>query len=821
MAEKCTKCPLYKRAESVKVPGRTIGSADILIVGEAPGAEEDESNRVFIGRAGKKLNWLCEKAGIENMHRRTNAVRCFPHGTPTVGPINICREYLVAEIRKHKPKVIVAAGRIAMKSLLGLDGIKENRGFWNTYTDGKKSYPVIPTYHPASALRRWNEDEIIIHDLAEAKRVVKRGKVPKYKPCKIQVVGQDCSIDDFYHDLRTKKVISLDAEFTHMDHTRGRVVCFSFAGDEDLGYVVPFLHCGDELYWYRGVDHQRAIRAIEKLMWDKRISKVGQVAAKDFCYLRKMGIEVNGYAMDTALAHSVLNENLPHSLTFLTGWYKLPFGHYDIGMDWYKTSGSKDSTAENRMLECPDNQLWEYAGLDAVSTLIVSRKIAEGLVAADRWKVPFRSVKQKQFPRLVELSWNGMMFDNDRLVCLIDSGIKEIKKYDTKLKKITQREDFNSNSPAQVVEVLKAKNLLGVAPKKTKGGSISSDESVLKKLAKSSKFCDYILRYRKISKRVSTFYLPILENISPDGRYRADYNAHTPATHRWSAFIHQIPKAKGGIRSAIIAPDGYKICYSDFKQLELRFIALVAGDKLMLKEFKDGKDPMTNLTAEMYGVKVADVEEEARGKVKTVVYGAVYWRTAQAIVDDPKFEELNLEVEFVQEAMDSFFYRYDRIRSWMDWAYDFVLENGYIEIPGGFVRNFMPSIEWIRENSRAIKGYRNGDGMCDKDLAGMGRSGENAPIQGGASWMVSTRIFKFTDYLARKNISREDAQYVFYHHDAVVFYVKEMRVNWFMGQMRKQMEWKNFTFDKKHYVDFLLDQKVLDRLQPIPLEEAA
>ena len=126
-------CPLCKLSRSRKnaVPGEGQLSAKIMFIGEAPGRSEDEKGRPFVGAAGRILDELLKKAGIERSEVFiTNIVKCRPpnNRVPKEDDLTACRPYLDRQIALIKPKVICILGRTAYSSLLGGSSITANRG---------------------------------------------------------------------------------------------------------------------------------------------------------------------------------------------------------------------------------------------------------------------------------------------------------------------------------------------------------------------------------------------------------------------------------------------------------------------------------------------------------------------------------------------------------------------------------------------------------------------------------------------------------------------------------------------------------------------
>lgn len=167
----CTRCPLHA-SRIHAVPGDGPPSAQLMIVGEAPGREEDESGHPFVGAAGRFLNHLLEKIGL----RRddffiTNVVKCRPPGnrTPKKDEIETCTTlYLFKQIELLNPKLIVVLGSVAARSLLGVERVAEARGRV-IERDGRK---YLVSYHPAGRFYREDLEEKIEEDFHLLKQVV-------------------------------------------------------------------------------------------------------------------------------------------------------------------------------------------------------------------------------------------------------------------------------------------------------------------------------------------------------------------------------------------------------------------------------------------------------------------------------------------------------------------------------------------------------------------------------------------------------------------------------------------------------------------------
>ena len=172
-AQSCTKCKLHEGRNTV-VFGVGNPNADLMFVGEAPGADEDRQGEPFVGRAGKLLTDIIKamKYTREDIYI-ANVLKCRPPGNRNPAPdeVETCSPYLLRQIELIQPKVIVALGSFAAQMLLDTKtGITALRGKFQEYalTKQKDNAPVImPTFHPAYLLRNPNAKRDVWNDMQQ------------------------------------------------------------------------------------------------------------------------------------------------------------------------------------------------------------------------------------------------------------------------------------------------------------------------------------------------------------------------------------------------------------------------------------------------------------------------------------------------------------------------------------------------------------------------------------------------------------------------------------------------------------------------------
>lgn len=173
IARGCRRCALREGCNQV-VFGDGPSEADIMLVGEGPGQDEDRIGLPFVGRAGKLLDRILEAAGISRAKVYiTNVVKCRPPGNrlPNPNEIAVCRGYLEAQIRLIKPKIIICLGALATQTVVDSQAkITIVRGKWFT----RQGIMIMPTYHPAALLRNeslkrpvWEDFKLIRQEVQQ------------------------------------------------------------------------------------------------------------------------------------------------------------------------------------------------------------------------------------------------------------------------------------------------------------------------------------------------------------------------------------------------------------------------------------------------------------------------------------------------------------------------------------------------------------------------------------------------------------------------------------------------------------------------------
>lgn len=312
----------------------------VMIVGEAPGFDEELAGATFVGASGQLLTKLLGGAGIRREQcyvtnvckyrppsnditkwvtdkKRTGLANEWEHkdGRWFNEAVAEGVEELVGEIAKCQPKIIVGLGNVALWALTGQWGVTDWRGSEMCYVgeDGRKT-PFVPTLHPASILRNWPVRAQVAHDL-------------KFRVARRLRGGFETPSWDFNFAPTFNEALTFIAELrgdvaVDVETSRGRIVCVGLATSARRAMCIPFIHEGYAPYW--DASHSRfLINALQmKLAADYSTVKViGQNFNYDASYFDANWNFVPKVAHDTLIAQSVLFPGTPRGLGYLSSMY--------------------------------------------------------------------------------------------------------------------------------------------------------------------------------------------------------------------------------------------------------------------------------------------------------------------------------------------------------------------------------------------------------------------------------------------------------------------------------------------------------------------
>jgi len=670
---------------TVKMKASGEGRRGIMIVGEAPGEEEDKQGKPFVGRSGRYLRSVFEAFGLD-VDRDcviTNACRCRPRNnrTPNKKEIEACREFLFEDIRKYEPKVVFLCGDVACESYLGNNSVSLLRG--NVIPE--KERWIVPIYHPAYVLRKKDWDLYLEHlwikDIERGLLKIKEGEKPNFVD--LNTIDYKVIKTESLFEKLINKVLNKGSVFVFDFETVGsrpevdgnEFLCVGFTSD-----VLKRIYVADK----RLVNEKTLFNGIGKITESKKILKVCQNLKFEMAWVRyKMRKKFVKPYDDTMLMSYVLDERVKtNGLKWLAF---VNFGVKDYGEMVNKSS----------MKEVQFDILHKYNAIDVYFTYELWKRF-KIMIKDEGLEDVYKKLLLNSVPLLVDSEYEGCGFDFERLNMLKKKYYKEIERTLNEIYSLDEVKEYGKpldiNSPKQVSDFLFDYLKIPVI-KITKSGNNSTDESVLEKLAQDGVvFAEKLLRYRHMSKIYNT-YLKNFDEYVINGRIKTNYWLTGTVTGRLSSDkpnAQNIPKGEFSDVRTMFAPrkKGELILSCDYSQWEVRVLQMYANDEALGKVIREGLD-----MHKKYAMKIFNVDEshpkfkEYRqltkgGFVFATMYGAGvktltenFW---DAILKD-RFEDFEKAKKFMFELQEEFFSDYKGVKRWIESLKRFYVERGYIE----------------------------------------------------------------------------------------------------------------------------------------------
>lgn len=330
--------------------------------------------------------------------------------------------------------------------------------------------------------------------------------------------------------------------------------------------------------------------------------------------------------------------------------------------------------------------------------------------------------------------------------------------------------EFNINSPRQLSDVLFEKLNLPVAKKTRKAGHYATGVEVLQELAGSYDIARLILDYREYSKLKSTYLDALPKLVSPEtGRIHTSYNQMVAATGRLSSSnpnLQNIPvksELGRGIRRAFVAEPGYQILSADYSQIELRVMAHLARDPVLMEAFLKEEDIHQRTAQEVFGADLEMSPQARRRRAKVINFGIMYGLSAFGLS-----KSLKIDRKSAQQFIDSYFARYKGVKTWIDRTLEEVYDKGYVTTLFGRIR----PIPEIRSKNASLRSFGE-------------RTAINAPIQGTAADLIKKAMVAIDGDIEKQHLKSKLLLQV---HDELVLEVEETETEQVTALVKEHME---------------------------------
>lgn len=724
----CSKCKNLHECGCNKMKGVGPAHATFMLIGEAPGADEEIKGIPFVGRAGQFLNKLLYRAEINRSKCYiTNVVKCRPpnNRTPTKKEIQTCLPYLEEEIKKIKPKVIVTLGAVAFEAVTGLK--KVTRWLERKMYSNEWGCWVVPLYHPAALLRFQSgyENGKFVQGLELASvLIMKEQEVGEYKLIGIKDKEKAKKV---LETLLKQKEISFDVETPALDSIE--ILGFSTAWNEKGAVYVD---------WSCIKDSRENNDLLEELLAKDEVVKIFHNSQFDMTVLMNNGFKMGlkGFT-DTMIASHLIDENMPKGLKGLS-WLYTDLGGYEKELERYKL---KEKIVSYK--DIPFEVMGEYSCYDALATYKLWQIFKKELERIGVMPF-FNSIILPARYVMILMCVDGFRVDVKRAEFLSEKISAQLKVIEKKIYKMCG-EVFNISSPKQLSEML-FKKLGLVSWKETPKGAPSTDEESLELMVGEHPVVEQIVNIRKLNKVRNTFLDGVLKYVGDDGRVHPTFNMTGTVTGRSSCSdpgIHNVPN-DSLVRGIFIPSKGRQLVCLDMKSSELRILAAYCQDKRLI-EFLESVDFHTMVAMEVFRKKEEDITAKERSISKAISFGIIYGRGAKSIS-----KELDISLEKAKDIISTYHVRFPNIKPWTNGTVAFVKKNKYVQSLFGRRRR-LPGVD--SDNIEVVaRAYR---------------QAINAPISSASADYLYLTIVRLYKRFEREGLSKK-VTFVHTIHDSIV-----------------------------------------------------
>lgn len=674
----CNECPLNE-PENVYVPSFIPTAPKIAVVGEAPGYQEAQKGRPFVGPSGHLIKTVLKNYGYKPSEVMfTNAVQCRPPGTNTTPPkaaINCCRPRLMGEIRASEAESVLALGGPAASVT-----VDDNRSITHlrvgpakrptVLLEGSSVQRVVPTWHPAYCLRSADNFPALVTDVGKLKESVRDAWIPPSFTVVDNFSDTLYALQELYETCDTLVVdietgLDKDVSFDHPNNYD--LLCIG------LGYAKgKVLVVGEQALTDKNYGHL-VLEALKLLLQKVRI-----IAHNGKFDLSGLFPSLGALTLwfDTMLAHYALDERTGaklHGLKVLAV-EELGAPQYDLEIATYVPRGGNYANI-------PRALLYKYNAYDVGCTWDLYDLFKERLDRNDVRRVHDLMVRASN--QLMYLELNGITIDRAYSNVLQSDYQARLTEIETTLCAITQTSTFNPRSPKQVKEFL-ADN--GIITTSTDEDHLTQIQKRIARTSEVGKFITTLLTYRFEQKRYSTYVVGIRKRMYR-GRVYTTYSLHGTTSGRLASKnpnLQNIVRAKAIRKQFTVASPDNVLMQMDYKNVEARVMTTMAQDEY-LRKLLSNPDPnykfFNELSDELYGANNWDKEDYVR--TKAFFYGIGYGREPYSIA-----MEFNMSVGEATKRYNDFTALIPGIVKWQQETRRRVLAGEDLVTPFGRKRRF-------------------------------------------------------------------------------------------------------------------------------------
>jgi DNA polymerase-1 len=524
----------------------------------------------------------------------------------------------------------------------------------------------------------------------------------------------------------------LDTETTSLDPMRGHMVGLSLAWKANEGLYVPLAHLNpgssdtegslpgllpdsglpeglldlrgeagafwEELAPYldpRNLPFREVQRILGPLLADPAVAKAGQNLKYDLQVLARHGLPVHGVGDDSMVLSFLVESRLRHNLDDLSA------RHLDLRPIPFEAVVGKGK-AQKRFDEAEFGQAVQYAAEDADLALQLCHKLRP-LIADPALTLLYQEVDLPLVEVLADLERTGVRLD---VAVLAHLAVAMRAQRDAAERRAVELagEPFNLNSPAQLGKILYEKLGLPVLKRTDKTKAPATDEEVLSELAlrEDGEIARTLLSHRQMQKLLGTYVEALPAMVNPlTGRLHTRLHQAAVATGRLASSdpnLQNIPvRTEEGkaIRAAFLPEAGWTLLDADYSQIELRVVAALAQDPILLGAFERGEDIHRRTASEVMGKPMEAVTAADRSAAKAVNFGLLYGQGAFALS-----ASLGISFKEAKAFIERYFERMPKVAEWIEGTKARALEEGLVRSHWGRVRR-IPDLHSANQGLKA------------------------------------------------------------------------------------------------------------------------
>ena len=554
---------------------------------------------------------------------------------------------------------------------------------------------------------------------------------------------------------------AIDTETSSLDTITADLVGISLSTEEGKGCYIPIGHDYDGAPKQLSLDDIVSVLGVSIEANQKKA--VGQNLKFDIPILARHGIKLSTFLADTMLMSYVLNSTgTRHSMDRMAEHY--------LQLSTIKyTDVTGTASKQINFSKVDIATATNYAAEDADITLRLYNHLEEKLRGQNSQLNLLEAIEYPLVLALVTTENNGAKIDKDKLTAHSKELGEKIEILTKEAHKLGGQE-FNLDSPKQLLEILYEKQGLPVL-QKTPKGQPSTNEATLQRLAEEYDLPKVILEYRTLAKLKSTYTDSLIAMENPvTKRIHTSYHQAVTSTGRLSSTepnLQNIPikTAEGRrIREAFVPEKGNVLISADYSQIELRIMAHLSGDKNLTNAFNNNLDVHSSTAAEIFGVDIKDVDSNQRRSAKAINFGLMYGMSAFGLT-----RQLDITRAEAQSYLDTYFERYTGVRDYMD--------NVRAEAKKDlFVQTIMGRRLYVNEIN-AANGLRR---------QAAERAAINAPLQGSAADIIKKAMLDVDAWIV--NEASDTTKMIMQVHDELILEVKKSESKEVLIKIKEIME---------------------------------